>query len=127
MSEESEKVSWNLSEILIKQIGNLLAQASSNFIAGRIGNAFTMMQTIRMLIHQDLKKEEIKDLNTAEKDAKNMSNSADLYKGFQIDAERQKKFFEGRLKYVEYHNLVMDCLKRHGYSIPPKAEAHRIV
>jgi len=127
MQSESEKVSWNLSEILIKQIGNLLAQANSNFIAGRIGNAFTIMQTIRLLIHHDLGEKEVKKILKSEEEATSMINNTDMYKGFNVDEGKKILFFDGRAKYVLYHNLVMSCLKEHGYSIPPKAETHRIV
>lgn len=122
----NEQVAWNLSEILIGQIGNLLQKANTEFINGKIANAFVSMQTIRLLINQDLAPEEITALNSAELEAIKIMNSGSIYTGFTTNESKKKQYFLGRAIFVDYHNLIMGALKRHGYSIPPKPDSTRI-
>lgn len=122
-----EQVAWNLSEILIRQIGGLLQKANTEFINGHIANAFTTMQTIGLLIFHDLAPEEVTAITNAEKEARDIINSSGLYIGFKVDSNKRDKYFDGRTKFITYHNLIMKALKRHGYSIPPKPDTARII
>lgn len=122
----NEQVAWNLSSILIEQIGLLLKKAITENINGKIGNAFRVMQNIRLLIHHDLSPDEVKDLIDIEKKASAIINNGDLYKGFKADEDKKAKYFIGLELYIKYHNKIMNALKKHGYSIPGKLDSTRI-
>lgn len=126
MIDPNLQVSWNLSESLILQISNLLQNATNNFINGKIGNAFTSMQAIRLIINQDLISSEIKDLDKKEKEAALMINYNQVYRGFAVDGNKQTYFFKGREKYLAYHHAIMAALKLHGYSIPSRPDSKRL-
>lgn len=122
-----EMVSWNLSQNLIQQIGNSLQQATRAFIDGKIASAFTIMQSISLAIHQDLAPDELKLIEKMEADTADLVNYGSTLKGFTNDANMKERYNRGRIKYIKYHHQIMKSLKRHGYSIPPKADHTKIV
>lgn len=122
----NEQVAWNLSSILIDQIGLLLRKAVIENINGKIGNAFRIMQNVRLLIHHDLNEDELQELIELEKKASIIINNGDLYRGFEEDDQKKTKYFIGLECYIQYHNKIMIALKKHGYSIPGKLDTTRI-
>lgn len=123
----TEQVSWNLSQMLIIQIGNLLSEASKYFIMGSISDAFVRIQSIRMLISHDLSEEELSSLLDLEnKYGGQIINGGNLNKGFKTDDRKLKVFTDGRTYFIQYHGKVMNSLKKHGYSIPPKQDSSKM-
>ena len=101
-----ERVSWNLSEGLIRQLSNLLAQSNARYLAGNIEGAFYCLKVVRQRIIQSLKEDEREKCFELEKKFSNNSFSS-------INQKEQHNNFKMKqyLVYDKYNTLLMDYLE----------------
>ncbi len=113
---------WNLASSIIIELSGLLQNASSNYVKGNYVMASNYLRAIRLRITSDLDTEEKKLLIAKELDLyKNVHNSK--LQAFNLPTKdtisaRQNIF----VLYGEYNDLLMSCLKKYKYLIPPKAD-----
>jgi len=119
--EINERVSWNLAEALIIQLGNLLAQSNSNYLNGRIDKAFFCLKVIRQRIIQSLKPDERKQIIELEKEfVGNGFSKVNQIKEYQNQKQKQMVVYE------KYNTLIMDFLEKYGYLIKKQEDDTRI-
>lgn len=101
-----EQVSWNLSQILIQEIGGLIAQGSYAYRKGRVNSCFFAFQEIRVLIHADLSKEEKEFLDGLDRQRR----------GLKSNDPKNISFVR------KYREKIMDLLSKYGYLISKKID-----
>ena len=126
MIEESEplQVSWNLSQMLLQEISELLYISSHAFVERRLSKAFESLKGVRMRIVQSLNQEERKQLSTIEEQARQrilIENSVGMPSNI-YDGNRGKL-----AKIVEvYNDMIMDMLEKYGYLIAKKEDVKKV-
>jgi len=114
--KNSEQVSWNLSQALINEISSLLLQSNTQYLQGKIDQAFFSLKAIKLRIIQNLSEEECQAFRKLE----NLS-----FLKLEKATEQQKLFLIGR-NYENYNNLVMRSLQKYGFLIPFKQSSKQM-
>ena len=127
----TEQVSWTLSLELIKQLANLLQQATYYYLKGDIENAFFRMKTVRMRIIQNLKEDKKNKERTKcfELEAEFVKNKIirDVNLDGVLDNKDRRNIKENQMRiYEEYNTLIMDLLEKYGYLIRKREDNTRI-
>lgn len=126
MEGDSFKASFNMAQILISQIGNLLAQTNYNYVRGDIPLAFYCTQSIKMNIVQNLDQDERKKLNELESKLAELIENYNLVKRNKRDeAKVINKKIAGL--YLKYKEEVMDLLNKYGYLVSERQDASKMV
>lgn len=142
-NKEVQQSAWNLSAILIEQIGYLLSGSSTSYRQGRIQSSFFDVEEVRNLIHTYLEKDERKTLddlgtkicklnsiwinlqNKYEDDLKDPID--DCEEGQKRDMVRMLKAKHLHSKYVkEYRRLIMEMLTKYGLGLSGKEDSSKM-
>ena len=128
----TEQVSWNLSQQIIMQIGNLMSTASSDYLKGDYPSCFHKFREIRVLIGNDVSKEELAKL-------KEVEERIISYIPYTNPTIKNKYHNKGNLiNYVNrqnndavyvlftYRELIIELLGKYGYHIAKKEETARM-
>jgi len=110
-----EQSAWNLSQMLIFQISQLLQEASLFYTKGNVRKAYFKTREIRFLIHADLTEEEIKECKRLEKLFSVLPSKRPM-RAVQI----QEYFL------TKYREEIFNLLKKYGYLVSKKEESTRM-
>ncbi len=114
--ERRQAVAWNLSSALVSEIQSLLLEATRNYNAGRIKQAYWYMKSVKLRFVQSLTDDERKDLKKKEIFFQKVSNGI-------IKPNTPNLKWDLCAIYENYNIAVMDLLNSYGYLIPTKKEA----
>lgn len=124
--EENEQVSWNLSQIIIVEIGNNLRIASDLYYQRRFFDCFMKLKSVGMRVNPYLSVDEIGNLKTIE-DSIFKKNSKTKRVGFgKPTGEAAQAFGSIRIKVDEYNNKLLSLLKKYGLLIATKEDKTKI-
>jgi len=111
---EEDQVAWNLSSILIQQIGILIIRGSTYYTKGNLIKCFFDFQEIKTLIHADLDPNEKKHLDKLE-------NILFKYR-------KEIKINNNFNKYLrKYRERILEFLSKYGYLISKKKDSKKII
>lgn len=123
MGQDNEKASWNLSQLLIMEIGNLLSRSSDAYVSGNYSKAFENLKAVSMRVVSYLEQEEYEKLIDLE------SNMSMFVRGIKLRRPFEKRhevslIAEMKLqkKLDEYNKLIFFLLKKYGLLIPAKKD-----
>lgn len=131
----TEQVSWNLSESIILQIGDLLQQARNSYLRGDLERCFYAVREIIFLIYADLSDEERGKIEEMRK------NFLEYYRLSRVPNLKVRKILEkqngGMPDFVELkrkadeelselRKYLMILLDANGYTIQKKEETKRM-
>lgn len=120
---ETEKVSWNLSQALIMELGNLLRRASDYYIRANYQLALNSLQAVRQRIIQSLDPTERKDLRNQEVELQKLIyGESQENTGFKVTSKFYKIRAELQHKFEDYNEALMDLLEKYGYLINKKED-----
>ncbi len=126
MVEETIQVSWNLSQSLIAEIGNLLHQASTHTLHEKYWLAFDCLKAAKLRFIHSLNPKERKEFEAQEK----VITKYLKYHIMELEYLNPNMWHKIRniirLETDKYNTLVMDTLNKYGYLIPPK-ENHKLM
>ena len=97
---ETQQVSWNLSQSIIMEIGNLLQRANTYYLSGHLDQWFFSLKAIKMRFIQSLEPKEREELAELELNIISMGS----FKLAMIQVEN-------------YNERIMDLLQRYGYAM----------
>jgi len=124
--EKPQEVSWNLSMILIAEIGNLLNHASNNYVKRNYGKAFDYLKAVKMRVVAYLSKDEINKLSDMEDKAYKYIEFSKP-KGFNPIGE---SYYENTFKLWklldEYNTFLFSLLRKYGLLIPMKEDTSKL-
>lgn len=127
MEENENKVSWNLSEHLIKEIASLLAQSSSYFIGRQYDRCFDCLVAAKLRAIQSFNEKERNVFETAEKKILHYINaigSRELrHNNFDLWIKTNNLTYDG---ICNYNVMLMDALNRYGYLIKLQEDTTRL-
>lgn len=112
--ENETQSGWNLSQALIMQIGELLRQASYEWLNGYSGKAFWCYREIFYLVLPDMSIKELKKGRNLELEY------------FRNSKENGMKSINLNIILTNYRSFIMMVLKRHGYFISRKEDSSRM-
>ena len=116
--EEIERVSWNLRQLLIYDIGDLLRSASVQYVKRNYAKVFDYLKAAKMRVVAYLNAEEIQKLADMEIKAYGYIN-ATKPTGFNTLSEDTKKNQKDLWLILDsYNNLLFSLLKKYGLLIP---------
>lgn len=122
-SDNKEKVSWNLAEALIEELGDLLKQASRNYVQNNFDKVFSILKAIRMRIVDRLTDEELKMFIDMEDNLYILSNKKKQTGDF---GKPNKETIESGYKFWKtldnYNNTLLKTMRKYGYLIGAKQD-----
>lgn len=126
--EEKEEVSWNLSQIIIIEIGNNLRIASDLYYHRRFFDCFMKLKTISMRIIPYIDLTEKSELKKIEKQIFFINGKCfPIKQGFtKLNEEMIKSFFDLRLNVDKYNNFLLFLLKEYGLLIQMREDRTKI-
>jgi len=121
-NNSSDEVSWNLSQLFINEIGNLLNEASRNYVNRNYSKSFDDLKAVSMRVVAYLNEEEIEKLDKLEKNFYKNSNNT-IKNGFEKPTIKILKALKLQLYYyTEYNNCLLKLLRKYGLLIPLKED-----
>lgn len=111
--ETKSKVSWNLSEAVMIEIGNLLKEASLSYTDGKMQRWFWTLKTIKMRIIPKLNSSERKELLEREHDIRLCQK-----------IPKYRKYLPNHIE--KYNELILDLLEDKGFYPQNKEDTTKI-
>lgn len=122
----TEEVSWNLSQILISEIGNLLNNASHNYVKRNYAKTFDYLKAVKMRIVAYLSEAEIKNLCILEEKAYKYMEVRKPHGFKPITPEQSKNNFLLWKLLDEYNTTLFILLRKYGLLIPMKEDTSKL-
>lgn len=128
MEETTEnKVSWNLSESLIKEIGALLQQASAYYADRYFGKCFDCLVSVKNRAIQSFSEEERTAFTAAEAELVLYLKAYNHQELMQVNPQLWNKTNNLAYKKLnKYNAMLMDGLNKYGYLIKLQEDRTRL-
>lgn len=125
--KKEQKVSWNLSESLIQEIGDLLKEASRTYIQNHFDKTFSILKAVRMRIIDRLKDDELKIFVDMENKMYLLSKLKNNREDFGAQSlENLKYSYEFWKLLDDYNNMLLKTMRKYGYLIQAKEDKTRL-
>lgn len=126
---EPAQVSWNLSAMLIQDIGMHLAKSSMLFAENKFYDSYKELVVVEMRISTYFSDEEKKQIR---KYAPYLDKGGIIYSSLPNGSESIEYFrkMQDQIKYhtllKQYNDLIMDALKKYGFLIKPSEDSKKM-
>ena len=121
--DKKNKVSWNLAEQLIQELGDLLKEASYYYTRKDFDRAFGILQAIRMRIVDRLTDDELDKLVCKETQlyllGKQKTKKGDFQQPTTKSIESAYQFWKGL---DEYNTILLRVMRKYGYLMGSKTD-----
>jgi len=126
MENKNEKVSWNLAQNLVMEIGEILHESTKAYLSGDIIKWFFQQKAIKMLVVSSLGKDERKIMSDRETVISQLIKPATSEF---VSPKVNQRAVRAKLAFLveKYSECLMDLLEKYGYLISKRENAGRMV
>lgn len=129
VKQEATQVSWNLSALLIQEIGTHLSNSSNYFAANLFYKSYRELVVVEMRISTYFTQDEKDELK---KHSNYLDNGSSIFqvlpngateKDILIQLKQQQRYYS---ELRNYNDLIMNALKKYGFLIKPAEDSKRM-
>ena len=126
-NNKEQKVSWNLAEALIQELGDLLKEASKNYIRNDFDKSFGILKAIRMRVVDRLKDEELEMFIGMENQMYLLSKQKKAKGDFGVQSrENLESSYRFWRMLDDYNNKLLRTMRKYGYLMESKGDRTKL-